>query len=77
MYHMNYNSDVFSDIKWIDDQYEILQEKHPEKYIVVKNSTLLVVVDGFDTATRRAKEILGDTIEFTVERIETGDLFVY
>lgn len=77
MNHMNYSSDVFADIKWIDENYEMLQEKYPGKYIVVKNSTVIVVADDFDTATRRAKEVLGDTIKFTVERIETGDLFAY
>ena len=72
-----YNSTVQEDIEWVNNNIELLQEKYPNKYIVVKNEKVIVVADDYDTADKRATEILGNDNEFIVERIEIGDLFAY
>ena len=70
-------SSVQDDIEWVNKNIEQLQEKYPNKYIVVKNEKVIVVADDFDTADKRATDLLGENIEFIVERIEVGDLFAY
>ncbi len=70
-------STVQDDIEWVNKNIELLQEKYPNKYIVVKNEKVIVVADDFDTADKRATDLLGENIEFIVERIEIGDLFAY
>ena len=67
-------TDVFDDITWVDKNYEELQTKYPNKYIVVKNQKVVVVADDFDTADKRASQILGSNVDYTVERIEIGDM---
>lgn len=70
-------SEVIADIQWINKNYLSLQEKYPNKYIVVKNGSIIVVADDYDTAYDRALLKIGDKHKFTVERIEVGDLFAY
>lgn len=69
--------DVLDDIRWVDNNYIELQKKYPNKYIVVKHNEVIVVADTFNTAYERAIQLLGDVEDFTVERIEIGDLFAY
>jgi len=70
-------SSIQDDIEWVNKNIELLQEKYPNKYIVVKNEKVIVVADDYDTADKRATDLLGENIEFIVERIEIGDLFAY
>lgn len=72
----NYST-IRADVDWVNKNIEVLQEQYPNKYIVVKNEKVIVVADDFDTADKRATELLGKHIEFIVERIEIGDLFAY
>ena len=69
--------EVIDDIRWVDENYIDLQKKYPNKYIVVKNREVKVAADTFNTAYERAIQILGAETNFTVERIEIGDLFAY
>ncbi|MHA1168354.1 MAG: hypothetical protein ACTSRU_11070 [Candidatus Hodarchaeales archaeon] len=72
-----YDSSIQEDIHWVDKNYPILHQKYPGKYIVVKNAKVIVVAETHALAVTRAREILGTEVEFTVERIEEGGLFVY
>jgi len=71
------NTTTQEDIKWVDDHYPDLHEKYPGKYIVVKNGKVIVAAETHEKAFERANEILGENIEFIVERIEEGGLFAY
>ena len=68
---------VIADIRWVDQNYIELQRMYPKKYIVAKDQRVIVVAETFRAAYRRAKDLLGEDADFTVERIEIGDLFAY